>query len=128
MEQPFQVYDAKQQMTRNLQYRDIVILLRSMPWAPQMMEELKKQGIPVYANLSSGYFEATEVSVILSLLKVIDNPYQDIPLAAVLRSPIVYLDENELALIRTSDKKGTYYDAVKAFMSVTHSDHPTCKN
>ncbi|MER3125640.1 helicase-exonuclease AddAB subunit AddA [Bacillus pumilus] len=127
VEQPFQVYDAKQQMTRNLQYRDIVILLRSMPWAPQMMEELKKQGIPVYANLSSGYFEATEVSVILSLLKVIDNPYQDIPLAAVLRSPLVHLDENELALIRTGDKKGTYYDAVKAFMSVTHSDHPTCK-
>ncbi|GLJ03884.1 helicase-exonuclease AddAB subunit AddA [Bacillus sp. YKCMOAS1] len=127
VEQPFQVYDAKQQMTRNLQYRDIVILLRSMPWAPQMMEELKKQGIPVYANLSSGYFEATEVSVILSLLKVIDNPYQDIPLAAVLRSPLVHLDENEMALIRTSDKKGTYYDAVKAFMSVTHSDHPTCK-
>ncbi|KAB3539257.1 helicase-exonuclease AddAB subunit AddA [Bacillus safensis] len=127
VEQPFQVYDSKQQMTRNLQYRDIVILLRSMPWAPQMMEELKKQGIPVYANLSSGYFEATEVSVILSLLKVIDNPYQDIPLAAVLRSPIVHLDENEMALIRTSDKKGTYYDAVKAFMSGTHSDHPTCK-
>ncbi|MED1576223.1 helicase-exonuclease AddAB subunit AddA [Bacillus safensis] len=127
VEQPFQVYDAKQQMTRNLQYRDIVILLRSMPWAPQMMEELKKQGIPVYANLSSGYFEATEVSVILSLLKVIDNPYQDIPLAAVLRSPLVHLDENEMAMIRTSDKKGTYYDAVKAFMSVTHSDHPTCK-
>lgn len=127
VEQPFQVYDAKQQLTRNLQYRDIVILLRSMPWAPQMMEELKKQGIPVYANLSSGYFEATEVSVILSLLKVIDNPYQDIPLAAVLRSPIVHLDENEMALIRTSDKKGTYYDAVKAFMSVTHSDHPTCR-
>ncbi|PCK22039.1 helicase-exonuclease AddAB subunit AddA [Bacillus pumilus] len=127
VEQPFQVYDAKQQMTRNLQYRDIVILLRSMPWAPQMMEELKKQGIPVYANLSSGYFEATEVSVILSLLKVIDNPYQDIPLAAVLRSPIVHLDENEMALIRTSDKKGTYYDAVKAFMSVTHADQPTCK-
>lgn len=127
VEQPFQVYDAKQKMTRNLQYRDIVILLRSMPWAPQMMEELKKQGIPVYANLSSGYFEATEVSVILSLLKVIDNPYQDIPLAAVLRSPLVHLDENEMALIRTSDKKGTYYDAVKAFMSVTHSDHPTCK-
>ncbi|OLP63705.1 ATP-dependent helicase/nuclease subunit A [Bacillus pumilus] len=127
IEQPFQVYDAKEQMNRNLQYRDIIILLRSMPWAPQMMEELKKQGIPVYANLSSGYFEATEVSVVLSLLKVIDNPYQDIPLAAVLRSPIVHLDENELALIRTSDKKGTYYDAVKTFMSVTSSDHPSCK-
>ncbi|MGE6630908.1 helicase-exonuclease AddAB subunit AddA [Bacillus sp. NPDC077027] len=124
---PFQVYDAKQQMNRNLQYRDIVILLRSMPWAPQMMEELKKQGIPVYANLSSGYFEATEVSVVLSLLKVIDNPYQDIPLAAVLRSPIVRLNENELALVRTSDKKSPFYEAVKKYMSMTSSDHPTCR-
>ena len=74
-------------------YRDIVILLRSMPWAPQIIEEFKKQGIPVYANLSTGYFEATEVAIMISLLKVIDNPQQDIPLASVLRSPIVGLDE-----------------------------------
>ena len=53
------------------------------------MEELKNQGIPVYANLTSGYFEAVEVAAALSVLKVIDNPYQDIPLASVLRSPIV---------------------------------------
>ena len=53
------------------------------------MEEFKQQGIPVYANLSTGYFQATEINIMMSLLKVIDNPYQDIPLASVLRSPIV---------------------------------------
>ncbi|MBD1380625.1 helicase-exonuclease AddAB subunit AddA [Metabacillus arenae] len=114
--QPFPIYDGKTGQTRNIQYRDIVILLRSMPWAPQIMEELKKQGIPVYANLSSGYFEATEVAIMMSVLKVIDNPYQDIPLASVLRSPLIGLNENELAVIRTFDKKGTYYAALKAFL------------
>ncbi|AZB42276.1 helicase-exonuclease AddAB subunit AddA [Bacillus sp. FJAT-42376] len=108
-----QVYDRKKSGTRNMMYRDIVILLRSMPWAPQMMEELKKQGIPVYANLSGGYFEATEVAIMMSLLKCIDNPSQDIPLAAVLRSPIVGLNETEMAAIRTYDKKGSYYEACK---------------
>ncbi|MDI3409636.1 3'-5' exonuclease [Bacillus sonorensis] len=104
----FQVYDGKTKTTRNIEYRDIVILLRSMPWAPQIMDEFKQQGIPVYANLSTGYFEATEVAVTLSLLKIIDNAYQDIPLASVLRSPIVGLDENELSLIRIRDKKAPF--------------------
>ncbi|MFB8733980.1 hypothetical protein ACEQPO_08570 [Bacillus sp. SL00103] len=75
------MYDAKQQMTRNLQYRDIVILLRSMPGSAND-GELKKQGIPRICESSLCYLKQTEVSVILSLLKVIDNPYQDIPLAA----------------------------------------------
>ena len=88
-----QIYDTKTKQYRSVQYRDIVILLRSMPWAPQIIDECKKQGIPVYANLSTGYFEATEVAIMISLLKVIDNPQQDIPLVSVLRSPIVGLDE-----------------------------------
>ncbi len=114
---PFKVYDGKTKTHRNIQYRDIVILLRSMPWAPQLMEELKNQGIPVYANLTSGYFEAVEVAAALSVLKVIDNPYQDIPLASVLRSPIVGCDENELALIRLEKKKAPFYEALKAYIA-----------
>lgn len=111
--EPFQVYDQKKKRTRDITYRDIVILLRSMPWAQQIMEEFKQQGIPVYADLSTGYFQATEVSIMLSLLKIIDNPYQDIPLVAVLRSPIVGLKADELAHIRLQQKKGSYYDAIK---------------
>ncbi|MFD2681292.1 helicase-exonuclease AddAB subunit AddA [Bacillus seohaeanensis] len=110
------VFDPKTQTERPIQYRDIVILLRSMPWASEIMEEFKAKGIPIYANLSSGYFEAVEVAIMLSLLKVIDNPYQDIPLASVLRSPIVGIDEEGLALIRLHSKAGNYYEAVKTFM------------
>jgi ATP-dependent helicase/nuclease subunit A len=117
IDQQFQIYDRNIGGTRPVTYRDVVILLRSMPWAPQIMEEFKQAGIPVYANLSNGYFEATEVAIMLSVLKVIDNPFQDIPLASVLRSPVVGLNANELALIRTFDKKGTYYDALKSFLA-----------
>jgi ATP-dependent helicase/nuclease subunit A len=106
------VYNPKTKSTEPLKYRDIVILLRSMPWAPQIIEEFKQHGIPVYANLATGYFEATEVAVMIALLKVIDNPFQDIPLAAVLRSPIVGLKENELARIRIQQKNGTFYEAL----------------
>ncbi|KXG10100.1 ATP-dependent helicase/nuclease subunit A [Anoxybacillus sp. P3H1B] len=116
IETPFYVYDRHLKQERRVMYRDIVVLLRSMPWAPQLMEEFRKQGIPVYAELSTGYFTATEVSVMLSVLKVIDNPYQDIPLASVLRSPIVGLDENELSLLRLERPKGAFYEAFLAFL------------
>lgn len=113
--EPFQVFDKKTKTYRHLKYRDIVILQRSFSWAPVIMEELKKQGIPVYAELSSGYFEAIEVSIMMSLLKVVDNPRQDIPLASVLRSPIVGLDENDLAKIRIHQKKSAFYDVLLNF-------------
>ncbi|KKI93557.1 ATP-dependent helicase [Bacillus sp. SA1-12] len=128
IDQQFPIYDRSINGTRPVTYRDVVILLRSMPWAPQIMEEFKQAGIPVYANLSNGYFEATEVAIMLSLLKIIDNPYQDIPLASVLRSPVVGMDANELALIRTFDKKGTYYDAVKSFLAESSLDNQALFN
>lgn len=118
----FQIYDRKIGGTRNIMYRDVVILLRSMPWAPQIIEEFKQEGIPVYANLSGGYFEATEVAIMMSLLKIIDNPYQDVPLASVLRSPVVGLTTNEMAIIRTYSKKGTYFEALKACMSAASAE------
>lgn len=114
---PLQVVDKGTQTQRDLQYRDIVILLRSMTDAPTIVDELKQQGIPVYAELSTGYFEAIEVKIIISLLKVIDNPRQDIPLAAVLRSPIVGLNEEELAAIRLAGKNVTYYDALVSYVN-----------
>ncbi|NWQ41206.1 helicase-exonuclease AddAB subunit AddA [Bacillus sp. EB106-08-02-XG196] len=117
------VYNPKTASYRPVMYRDMVILLRSMTWAPQIIEEFKQQGIPIYANLSSGYFEATEVAIMMSLLRVIDNPFQDIPLASVLRSPIVGLNEEELAQIRLHNK-GTFWESLKRFCQST----PTEKN
>ncbi|GAA4858397.1 UvrD-helicase domain-containing protein [Paenibacillus vulneris] len=115
-EQAFQVYDKATGGKRDITYRDMVILLRAtQQWSPVLIEELRQQGIPAYAELNSGYFSATEVEVLLSLLKLIDNPYQDIPLAAVLRSPIVQLSTEQLAQIRIAGKYSAFYDAVRAY-------------
>src|SRR5699024_3913231 len=110
--QPLQVGDKSTGVQRDIQYRDIVILQRSMTWASIIVDELKKEGIPVYAELSTGYFEAIEVKIMLSMLKIIDNPRQDIPLASVLKSSIVGLDEEELARVRLENQQDTYYEAL----------------
>lgn len=112
--EPLMVYDKHLKMLRPVVYGDIVILLRSARiWAPLMIEELRLAGIPAQGDTSQGYFQATEVEIMLSLLKVIDNPQQDIPLASVLRSPIYGLSEEELAQVRLASP-GSYYDAVLA--------------
>jgi ATP-dependent helicase/nuclease subunit A len=115
--EPFLVYDKRLKRMRPATYRDIVILLRAtQAWAPLMVEELRLEGIPAYAEFNTGYFQATEVEVVLSLLRVIDNPQQDIPLAAVLRSPIVGLTAEELAQVRLQGKGISFYDAVSKMM------------
>lgn len=112
-----EVTDAFTDKRRPLEYRDIVILMRSMTWSGEIVEEFRQHGIPIYAELSKGYFEALEVMIMLNTLQVIDNPYQDIPLASVLRSPFIGLTENELAEIRLSDPTGSFYEAVKRFIA-----------
>ncbi|WP_188066036.1 helicase-exonuclease AddAB subunit AddA [Brevibacillus brevis] len=112
-EEPLLVFDKKAGGMRPLAYRDIVILLRATSgWGQTMQEELHAAGIPVYAEQTAGYFAATEVETMLSLLRVIDNPLQDIPLAAVLRSPIVGLREEQLAQIRIHYATGPFHQAV----------------
>ena len=68
-------------------YKDIVLLLRSMSgWAETYQKVFEQEGIPLIVASKTGYFSATEVQTVLSLLRVLDNPYQDIPLAAVMKS------------------------------------------
>ncbi|SFP44619.1 helicase-exonuclease AddAB subunit AddA [Salibacterium halotolerans] len=112
LEEGYQVLDKDTKQMRTITFRDIVILMRSMSWASTFMEECRNEGLPVHADISGGYFEAVEINVMLSLLQVIDNPRQDIPLASVLRSPIIGMNEEELASVRTMDKQGTFYDAL----------------
>lgn len=116
MEDGTTVYDTKTKTERPLKYSDIVILMRSMTWSTDLVEEFKLAGIPLYAESSKGYFDALEVMIMLNVLKVVDNPYQDIPLASVLRAPFVGLTENELAKIRLADTKAPFYDALRQFI------------
>lgn len=106
------VYDKDLKGYRPLTCRDIVILLRSVKRASAvLLDALRAEGVTGYAEEDSGYFGASEVRVMLSLLNVIDNPHQDIPLAAVLRSPLVGLSEEELADVRLAGE-GDLYDAM----------------
>lgn len=109
------VYDRAAGAYRPVTYRDVVVLLRATAgYANTFVEEFRQAGIPAYAELATGYFEATEVETVLALLKVIDNPRQDIPLAAVLRSPLVGLKAQALAKIRLASRRGDFLDAVVA--------------
>ncbi len=122
---PFYMTDKDTGTPRPVTYRDIVILLRATrQWAPILVEQLRLAGIPAYAELSGGYFEATEVDVMLSLLKVIDNPYQDIPISGVLRSPLVGLTAEQLACIRLQDKSAPFYEAVLQFTRLEVTPDP----
>ena len=91
---------------RQLKYSDIVILLRSMQGqSEKFIDVLSKEGIPAYANTSTGYFDAMEVKLVLAILSAIDNPYMNIDLSAFLHSPIIDLSDNELALITAYYRK-----------------------
>lgn len=115
-ETAFQVYDRDLGQNRRIMYRDIVILLRAAyQTSSTMIDVFKQMGIPAHAELSTGYFDAIEVTNMMSLLKTIDNPYQDIPLAGVLRSPIGGLTGEELAAIRLNESDKPFYDAVKLY-------------
>lgn len=110
------VFDKGSKSYRQLEWRDIVILLRSTKGkAGVVLETLRQAGIPVYAEVDSGYFREIEVQVMLSLLSVIDNPRQDIHLAGVLRSPLVGLSAAQLAEIRLASKDGDLWSALCAF-------------
>jgi len=87
-------------------YRDMVILLRSLAHrAPLMIRALARMGVPVHADVAGGFFDALEVNDCLSLLAVLDNSQQDLPLAALMRSPLMGepFTDSELVLIRTHE-------------------------
>lgn len=115
-DRPLYVYDEKISGYRRAGYGDIVILLRSVAgYGDIIYNTLTAQGIPACIDDPHGYFEATEIRVIMSLLAVIDNSRQDIPLSAALLSPVAGLNENELALIcayaeKNLDGKNILYD------------------
>lgn len=109
----FMVYDRDKGKYRPARYSDIVILMRTTKnWSDVFAEELSLHGIPVYTDTGSGYFRTVEISTVLSLLQIIDNPLQDIPILAVLRSPIAGFKTDELIDIRLCDREASFYEAM----------------
>ncbi len=123
IENRFQIYDNKNGVFRDIKYKDIVILLRSTKIkAPIFEKELINLDIPVFSDTSSQYLDSFEIKTIMSLLKIIDNPMQDIPLVMVMRSSIGKFTDNELLEIRLAGGDEFFYTAMlKSRLSVDDS-------
>lgn len=116
----FRVTDKADGCLRPVKYADMVILLRTNSgWDEVFREELEKAGIPVYITSKTGYFGATEVQELLQLLRVLDNPRQDIPLFGTMKSLFGGFTEEEVALIRSRNRRVSLYEAVEAFAEET---------
>lgn len=108
----YQVIDKKEGK-RNIRYKDIAILLRSITGIANVYEkEISMLGIPVYSDCSGEYLQSIEIETIMSLLRIINNPMQDIPLVTVMRSPIGNFTDNELIEIRLNDRNSNFYEAL----------------
>ncbi len=108
----YQIIDKKTGR-RDIQYKDIAILLRTSSGVANVYEkEISELEIPVYSDSSSQYLQSVEIETIMSLLRIINNPMQDIPLVTVMRSPIGNFTANELIEIRMVDRNSSFYEAL----------------
>ncbi|WP_069997300.1 helicase-exonuclease AddAB subunit AddA [Cellulosilyticum sp. I15G10I2] len=113
---PTHLFDNETKSYRKIEPRDIVILLRATKNKASIYENaLLSKGIGAYADVNSSFFEAIEIQVMLSMLKIIDNPFQDIPLITILRSPIVGISLDDLVVIRQSSDVGCFYEALRVY-------------
>ncbi len=116
LKQNFRVTDKATGTLRSVRYSDMVILLRTNTgWDEEFKKVLEEQGIPVYISSKTGYFSANEVQEVLQLLRVIDNPRQDIALFGTLKSLFGGFTEEEIATIRAGKRKCTLYEALQEY-------------
>lgn len=103
----------KKEGYRKVTYKDIVVLLRSTTeLSPIYEKEISDLGMPVYSETSTEYLNSVEIQLIMSCLKIIDNPMQDIPLVTVMRSMIGGFTDNDLIEIRLADKYENFYESI----------------
>lgn len=108
----YYVFDKKQGY-RKLQYKDIVILLRKTAKVATIYEKyLTEFDYPVFSDIGTNYFESIEIQTIMALLKIINNPYNDIALVTVMRSPIGNFTDNELLEIRLDTQENNFYESL----------------
>ena len=112
-----EVVDEETGEFRKVRYGDIVILLRSLSeWADLFAEVLNANGIPAHTVSRTGYFSTLEIRTVLNYLRILDNPRQDIPLAAVLKSQMAGLSDEQLARLRLLAEDKPYHQCVKMFL------------
>lgn len=118
----YTVFDTDTKDYRPIRYSDIVILLRSVRGYAEVFNDiLTTAQIPVYCDISTGYFDTPEISFLINFLKIIDNPYDDIALLSVMRHPIYCFSDDDFVALRLEDKSGFFYGSVASYAS-SHKD------
>ncbi len=113
VDEGYTVYDKSLDKYRPIKYRDIAILLHSLKGNGDcFVDALSRHGINAFCDIGAGYFDCEEVGTLISFIKIINNPFDDINLVSVMRSPVYNFTDNELLKIRTYDRTGYFYDAV----------------
>lgn len=121
---PTHIFDKDLGEYRKVEPRDIVILLRAPSSKAAIYENaLMSKGIGAYAEISNNFFDALEIQTMISFLKIIDNPLQDIPVITVLRSPIVGVSLDELVHIRKAKEDCCFYEALKVYVEDLEEEH-----
>ncbi|MEI7728420.1 MAG: helicase-exonuclease AddAB subunit AddA [Verrucomicrobiota bacterium] len=116
------VWDSHEKIYRALKWSDVVILLRSpRTRVDAYAKEFDRAQIPLVAS-RSGFFESQEVADLLDLMRLLDNPLQDLPLLTVLRSPLVGLSLDELATIRLAERKARLWTAMNKWCRQSPTD------
>ena len=110
------VWDREAGAFRSVRYGDIVILLRSLTgWGDVYARVLNAAGIPAHTESRTGYFTTIEIQTLLNLLRIVDNPRQDIPLAAVMKSMIGGFTDVELAKIKSAYPDVKFHEACRKY-------------
>ena len=118
MKAGYQVYDRGLESYRPMEYRDVAVLVRSIrSWGTTLDDIFGKEGIPYYAETAEGYFDVPEIDTVLNFLRLIDNPYQDIPLLSVLHSPLYGISADALTEIRLFGGDGLFYECVLRYLA-----------
>ena len=109
-------YDTKKDLVREVEYKDVVVILRAAKNSAEVFREvLEDNGIPSYTGMGEGYFETTEIDTFISLLSVIDNLRQDVPLVATMFSAVFGFSMTELVEIRACNMEREYYSAFLSY-------------
>ena len=117
IDEGFEVFDVKTGLKRPIEFSDIAILTRSRSQNLDLLKQFAQNNIPLFVSDVANYFQTFELTIIMSYLKIVDNPDQDIPLVAVLRSPVFNFKEPDLAKIRIKSPNMSFYSALTNYVS-----------
>ncbi|MDD2217145.1 MAG: helicase-exonuclease AddAB subunit AddA [Eubacteriales bacterium] len=123
------IYDAKKEEERSLKKRDIVVLMRATKNTADIFRKIFAEfNIDTYIEDNDGYFDTIEIEIFINLLRVIDNKRRDVPLISVLHSAIFDFSPDELAEVRLSQRKGSYFDALNNYSEGDTELASKCRN